>query len=281
MKHQTIKLIEILNYEVETIDLGEESVSYKAMKAIKLLEDGFKELKKHISEYVFENEAEEIRFFKEVKPKLSSKFIYYRKVCNIEAMRPSGSNTALRGYLTSELDLLTCFFNRNIDFYKYFRSGSTILDRFYFLRGKHDIQLTTECFYFERDPKFSTLHDYTVATIMANELTCIYLNEELHKLEKQPENNNSDISPKIKLSWTDSKTSLVELIYAIQTKGSFNYGNADIKELTNYFCNVFNTDLGEYYRTYLNIRSRKENRTTYLDSLKSNLNQRMVDDDSK
>jgi len=87
--------------------------------------------------------------------------------------------------------------------------------------------------------------------------------------------------PRIKHTWTGTKTELVELIYAIYAKGSINYGNIDIKELIDYFCNVFNTDAGEFYRIYLNIRNRKESRTLYLDSLRDSLNKKMDDDDNR
>jgi hypothetical protein len=59
------------------------------------------------------------------------------------------------------------------------------------------------------------------------------------------------------------------------------YGNIDIKELIDYFCNVFNTDAGEFYRIYLNIRNRKDSRTLYLDSLRDNLIKKMNDDDNR
>ena len=57
--------------------------------------------------------------------------------------------------------------------------------------------------------------------------------------------------------------------------------DCDIKELIDYFCNVFNTDAGEFYRIYLNIRNRKESRTLYLDSLRDSLNKKMNDDDNR
>jgi len=73
----------------------------------------------------------------------------------------------------------------------------------------------------------------------------------------------------------------VELIYAIHTKGSINNGNIDIKELIDYYCNVFNTDAGDYYRIYLNIRNRKDSRTIYLDALRNDFLKKMDADDNK
>ncbi|NLA48274.1 MAG: hypothetical protein GX876_02295, partial [Bacteroidales bacterium] len=152
--------------------------------AINSFEIAFDRLKAFVSEYTFGNEADEIHFFKEIKPQLFCKLIYYRKIYNIESIRPNGSDHAQINYIERELDSLKIFFDRNIDFYKYYRSGSTYLDRHYFLRGKPDIQMTLESFYFERDPKFSTACDFKVAKILANELLRIYLNEELLKLKQ-------------------------------------------------------------------------------------------------
>lgn len=138
--------------------------------AINSFEKAFDRLKTLVSEYTFENETEEIHFFKETKSQLFCKLIHYRKVYNIESMRPNGSNYAQINYIEQELDSMKIFFDRNIDFYKYYRSGSTYLDRYYFLRGKPDIQMTLGSFYFERDPKFSTACDFKVAEILANDV---------------------------------------------------------------------------------------------------------------
>ena len=72
---------------------------------------------------------DEIFFFKIIKPKFFSKLIYYRKVYNIEMMRPNGQDCVLKNYFINELNQLENFYNKNIDFYKYYRSGSTHLDK--------------------------------------------------------------------------------------------------------------------------------------------------------
>ena len=249
--------------------------------AINSFENAFTRLKNLVSEYTFGNETEEIHFFKETKPQLFCKLIYYRKIYNIESIRPNGSDHAQINYIERELDSLKIFFDRNIDFYKHYRSGSTHLDKHYFLRGKPDIQMTVDSFYFERDPKFSTACDFKVAKILANELLRIYLNEELLKL-KQAQYPQSDLPtfPKTKETWTGSKTDLVELIYALCETESFGFGKITRKRLAGYFESVFNVDLGDVYRTYLEIRERN-NRTRFLDELKEKLIKKMDEDDSK
>ncbi len=61
-------------------------------------------------------------------------YIVYR----IETQYPNGSNDVIRNYISKELDNLTYFFNRNLDFYQYYRSHSTLYDDYYFVRGKSD-----------------------------------------------------------------------------------------------------------------------------------------------
>lgn len=72
----------------------------------------------------------------------------------------------------------------NFDFYHYYRFGSTHLDKCYFLRSKPNIQLILDSFYFERDSRFSTSHDFKVSKILAYEMLTAYLNNKLIQLNK-------------------------------------------------------------------------------------------------
>ena len=56
-----------------------------------------------------------------------------------------------------KLDNLTCFFNRNLDFYQYYRFHSTLYDEYYVVRGKFDLRLCTDSAQFDKDLNFSTL----------------------------------------------------------------------------------------------------------------------------
>ena len=280
MKQYIQDLLEKINIGIQVLDLEEDDIFKKSLKATKLLEKAFNELKAYISEYSFKTETEEIQFFKETKPQIFSKLIYYSTIYRIEMNRPTGSDIIQKTYTIKQLDRLKVFFDNNNDFYRYYRSGSTDLDRHYFLRGKQDIHLNRDSFYFERDPKFFTEFDSKVAHILANDMLSTYLNAELLKLE-QPSTNQFEATnfPKVKVTWTDSKVALVELIYALYSAGSFNNGNSDLKSLSFYFENVFNIELGDIYRTYLEIRGRKGNRIQYLDELRKKLTARMEETD--
>lgn len=79
----------------------------------------------------------------------------------------------------------------------------------------------------------------------------------------------------MKQNWTGSKVALVELLYALHTEGVFNNGTSDLKDIAEYFENIFNIDLGQYHRAFLEIRMRKSDQTKFLNSLKETLIKRM------
>ena len=82
-----------------------------------------------------------------------------------------------------------------------------------------------------------------------------------------------------RLSWTASKTDLIELIYALQASGAIKSGTAGIKEMASACESIFDLNLGNVYRTFLEIRERKIDLTKFIDRLKSALLQRMEETD--
>jgi hypothetical protein len=69
-------------------------------------------------------------------------------------------------------------------------------------------------------------------------------------------------------------------MYALNITGSINNGKSDLKRMTLYAETVFNIDLGDVYRAFLEIRNRKGNRVQYLDELRKNLIARMDEADN-
>ena len=129
--------------------------------------------------------------------------------------------------------------------------------------------------------QFSTSHDATVATILAYDMLIVYLKTKIDKLE----NSNSmetvfnPFQNQSRLFWTANKTDLIELIYALHSSGAVNSGTADIKEMASACEQIFNIDLGNYYHTFVEIRSRKSNTTKFIDKLKESLAQRIDESD--
>lgn len=269
-----------LNSQLQIIDIEENDSTTKARKSILCIKNTLSHLKVFILGYTFKDEEEEIIFFKEIKPDIFSKLIYHVKIFNIESRRPVGSYDIQKNFLCQELSKLNFFFNSHLEFYQYYRMNSTYLDDKYFVRGKEDIYLFQDSLMFYVDPDFSTSHDYAVAKIMAHDRLEVYLNRELEALSIKNLNSNwgqLECYNNTSLQWTDSKTALVELIYALYAMGSINNGHCEIRELTAFFEQVFNVRLTDIYRTYLEIKIRSTP-TKYIDNLKTALLRKMEED---
>lgn len=88
--------------------------------------------------------------------------------------------------------------------------------------------------------------------------------------------NNTDLYSGGKcLKWTASKTDLIELIYALQTSGAIEDGMEPMKVMASACEKIFNIKLGNFYRTYLEIKERKNDRTKFLDKMKTTLINKM------
>lgn len=280
MIHFISKLNKNLSNQLNRINSEENDILKKTQKAIKSIQSSLAELKAFVQQNKFTDEIEEIRFFKEIKPDIFSQLIYYVKIFNIESRRPMGSYENQKNYLRHELEKLTFFFNNHLEFYQYYRMNSTYFDDKYFVRGKEDIHLYQDSLMFYVDPEFSTSHDYVVAKIMANDRLEVYLKTEMESLILKSANPNWGQLGNIEnnpLKWTDSKTALVELIYALYAAGSINKGQSEIRELAAFFEQSFSVKLTDIYRTYLEIKIRSTP-AKYLDTLKSALLRKMEED---
>lgn len=242
---------------------------------IVIIVNSLSDLKEFVKKKDFEDIDKEIYFFKYQKPKIVAKLIYYNAIYKIETRKPYGVKP-IKKYLNKELKKLKRFFDNNLEFYKYYRSNYSYVDEKFFVRGKHDVKLWLDTYYFESDQTFSTSHDYKVAKIMANDLIQVYIEDQLYN------NSEKDILTDLpKLNWTASKASLIELIYALHYQGVFDNGNTDIRLIAKYFENIFNVDLGDFYHTYLELKNRKGNRTKFLDTLQERLLTKMEEQDEK
>ncbi len=280
MNHFIPKLNIELNSRLHAIDIEETDIITKAQKSIICIKDILSKLRTFIVSYTFKNEAEEIYFFKVIKPEIVSQLIYHVKINNFESKRPLGSLEIQQCYILKELEKLTTYFNNHLEFYRYCRMNSTFMDDKFFVRGHEDLHLHLENLNVHIDPEFSTSQDFMVAKILANDRLEVYLKTELDALCRkvsnpfwvQPSNLNNNL-----FHWTDSKTALVELIYALCASGSLNQGQCEIRGLTAFFEQIFNVRLTDTYRTYLEIKVRAIP-TKYIDHLKTSLLRKMEED---
>ena len=282
MKEKICDILSEIDLEIDEIDLYGYDIIETSLSMVHRLQTVLSDLRTKIQTYVFPTKEDEILFFKVQKPEILGRLLFFYKIYRIETQCPNGSDEVIKGYISRELDNLTYFFNRNLDFYQYYRSHSILYDEYYFVRGKSDLRLCTDSAQFDKDPNFSTGYDYKVAKIIANEMLRIYLNKRLVKLETNTQvEGNLQKCLKYPFRFTGKKVFLIELGYSLVSSGDINNGNVEIKEMMNFLGTVFQMELGDYYAAYIAMKERKKDRTAYLSRLQESLVKRMDEDDSK
>ena len=281
MKEKICDILSEIDLEIDEIDLYGYDIIETSLSMVHRLQTVLSDLRTKKQTYVFPTKEDEIFFFKVQKPEILGRLLFFYKIYRIETQCPNGSDEVIKGYISRELDNLTYFFNRNLDFYQYYRSHSTLYDEYYFVRGKSDLRLCTDSAQFDKDPNFSTGYDYKVAKIIANEMLRIYLNKRLVKLETNNQiEDNLRTYLKYPFRFTGKKVFLIELGYSLVTSGDINNGNVEIKEMMKFLSSVFQVDLGDYYAAYIAMKERKD-RTAYLHHLIDSLTKWMNEDDMK
>ncbi|RXK86995.1 RteC domain-containing protein [Filimonas effusa] len=177
---------------LEAIKEEESYVLKRAERSIKATRKAMEHLRHFVISHPFENEQEEILFFKKVKPKFYSKMIYYIKLYRIESRKPAGSVKSRLKYLKTELQKLDYLFSNNSDQYQYYRSDSSYLDHELFVRGKQDNSFTLDAHSFYSDPEFSTGYDLLLGKMIAYEQLAGELSDAIYELQKKGEKATGD-----------------------------------------------------------------------------------------
>ncbi|WP_348800136.1 RteC domain-containing protein [Flavobacterium adhaerens] len=233
--------------------------------------------REYILKIGFKNETEEMEFFRDVKPQILGKLIYYNKIFRIETDCPVKDGKLYQKFFMSQLQQLKQEFEEDIygsHFYRYYRSGRRDRDEEYFMRGKINYRDGLNSYVFEIDHQFSTYYDSKVARIVANELIYTYLiakispEESSGYLLQNPESTKD-------IFWTDSKNALIELIYALYASGVISHGKIGIRKITLVFQILFRVPLGDIHHSFHRMKDRAGTRTMFLDQLKLSLEQYM------
>ena len=126
LKEELEKILSEIDIEIDEIDLYGYDIIETSLSMVHRLQSVIKDLQNKLQTYVFPSKEDEVVFFKTQKPEILGRLLFFYKIYRIETQCPNGSNDVIRGYLNRELDNLTYFFNRNLDFYQYYRSHSKI-----------------------------------------------------------------------------------------------------------------------------------------------------------
>jgi len=222
------------------------------------------DIKEDIINEGFATLDDEILFFKQIKPTVLGKLIYYNKVFRIETACPANNGNMYESYFAMHLRELKLEYTEHVcksDFYRYYRSGRTDRDEQYFTLGKINCYDGLNSYVFEIDSQFSTYFDYKVAKIIANELIYNYLTTKL-----SPE-QNPDVLLKHEetkdVFWTHSKNALIELIYALYACDAISHGKIGIRKISMVFQILFRVSLNDIHNSFHRMKTRAGSRTLF------------------
>lgn len=252
----------------------------KSNEGIHLSNNALYLLKLIVEKKGFNSIDEEIYFFKKVKSEPLSYLVYFSEVRSCELLMPKIGLGNQLNFLEKKIKRINKFFNRNWDFVHYMEQELTYLDIQYFTRSNQVFPLYSlpeSCYL---DPKFFTSHDMLWSRIKGMNKFILYLQEITKQLKLQKHKSLQIGKPKKALVWSASKAALTELIYALYSSCAVNHGKEDIKGIATAFEDLFNIRLDNIYKTYAEIKSRKDSKTRFLEELIIRFNNKIHEDDS-
>lgn len=275
-----VKAMSTFSEKIENLVQSEKTDLNMAEDGISLCIRTLSKLQKQVDENDFEDSQSEIEFFRNIKPLPMSYLIYFTEVRSCELMLPKAGNSHKIRFLEKEIKKINKFFSANNSFVNYMEQNHTYLDHEFFSRkGRKDFSFSPTINYYQ-NPEFSTSHDMLWSKVQALYRYIHYIREKLELIQPGSIGNFRERQPKL-LVWSGSKISLVEIIYALYNAGDINHGTADLKTLFAAFEDIFNIKLDNFYKSYGEMKARKDPRAKYLYQIASNLEARMRKDDEK
>lgn len=260
-----------LLFDLDEIKYSSNGIIERSNKSIIACRNLLNTYRKSVVINGFKSTEEEIEFFKTIKQTPFTQLIYYSEIRSFEIQFPKVDSSQQRKYVKKKLGKLNRFFLYNMDFVQYIESEQTHLDKQYFTRDFFDnLPVTSSKFYFQ-DPDFCTPYDLLLGKLKASKRFINYLQVRLFDAKKSKYKNELELNNLSELEWTSSKTALTELVYALYHSRVINNGKSDIKEIASTLESVFHFKLGDYYKTFAEIKTRKISRTKFLDELSEGL----------
>jgi hypothetical protein len=253
-----------LNKDLNALALEEDLMVKRLEKSIHVCLKYLRKLKDYCKLNDPTTRAEEICFFKQIKPKFKSRLIFYQSLLNIEIRKPIGEGKIVADYYGNEINILNHFFASNLTFYQYVRTEGTYLDEYYFVRGNYDVHLDPDQCVIDFDPTFSTTHDHKLAQVLASVLLEEHLVQSIAKINQKEAIVRIDAEFK-DFDWKQTKVALIELIYSWHATEAF--GKKNLKSIVKFIERAFNISLGNFYDTYDWLCGRPSP-TSYIDEMK-------------
>lgn len=268
MKEKILQIQLRLEKELAEIEASIPNELERFRTGTAVAEKNLGDLRLLVKDTTFSSKEDEIRFFRYEQPGILSKKIYYSQLFRIEAAGvPWIIQEDYRKFMNRHLQRIDMFFEDHRALYVYVGSGDTDKDEQYFLSNSqygngYPVDLDGMM-----DTRFCTAASFRLAEMMAYKEVSKYLLQKMDKLDGL----QGSMSIRPGLRWTDSKTDLVELVYALYHAGSFNNGVAEVKQIFAWLEDSLGMDFEHGYSHFRDIRMRKKEIPLFLTRLKERL----------
>ncbi len=243
----------------------------QSYRSIELSRNLLTVFKRNILVNDFESIEKEIVFFKKIKQIPLVKLIYFSEIHSFEIQFPKVDRAAQLKFIKKKINKLNRFFLYNLDFGQYVNSGATHFDKAYYTRDHLDTyHITTSKFYFQ-DPDFCTPRDMLLGKFKAYTSLINYMDQKKHFIKNRVNGSVVNIKSTEKIPWPFTNTDWVELLYALSASGIAKQKGLSIIKLSKILQEVFDFTPKKIYKTYQDIKNRKNSRTLFLDQLTTSL----------
>lgn len=257
--------------KLDEIRLENLPILERAYRSIELSRNLLSTFKREILVNDFESINEEIIFFKQIKQIPLVKLIYFSEIHSFEIQFPKADKAAQLKFVKKKINKLNRFFLYNLDFGQYVNSGSTHFDKEYYTRDHLETyHITTSKFYFQ-DPDFCTPRDMLLGKFTAFHNLVHYMDEKQNKIKSGLNGKSMIAKPTEKMEWPFTNTDWVELIYALSAAGMAKKNKPSIVKISTILQEIFDFTPKDIYKTFQDIKNRKNSRTLFLDQLTASL----------
>ena len=265
------RLLAQLESDLDKIGLQTNDPFQRWTASLKLIRDALKKLKTHFDDCVFKDKAEEIPFFKYIKPAFYHWNIYYSELYEIEVNLPKGEVAKQLEFLELELQYVVRFFRQYAFLYQYYKLNAAELDNIYFIRGAEPQNILLPNIP-DLDPQFSTSCDYLFSKFKAYEALRDWLVERILGLRKNPTAPFEPGADADRLHWTGDTINLAEVGIGIYQTVQVNHGSASIADIFRALEETFHVTLGIPSKRMSELRRRKRlDRTQFLGEMRDSI----------
>lgn len=254
MKIQLVTLLESCVEIVEKVNQHVTPNNESIAETIFILGKVIRELDMMLTKYEFENQQNEIRFFKFDLAPLLAELIYYRETLSFRLELTIDEEDFIGRYKINA-GRYTEFRRTHIDSYVYFCSNQSCCDHLYFLRNSTLNQNSVVENTYENIPSQTFNRAFFIAIDrLFSEFKDIILEKRYSEFEIET------------FHWTSKEIYIVELIYAFGNSSLINKGDVSIIALARLFDKMFGTNIAEkdIYRSFNAIKSRQNSESGVL-----------------